>query len=130
MSRRSIAIWVMCLAMASGVPAVRGQTAAEQAPQPSAAPPQTMSPPIQLLLTGCLKRANDGGYRLTDSNGITWLLSSKGVDLAAQLNHSVTVTGKPTVVAKEQAKDQANDASYVRSLQVLTVKMLSNSCTR
>ena len=120
MSRRSIAIWVMCLAMVSLVPAVHGQTAAEQAAPPSAAPPQTMSPPIQLLLTGCLKRAN----------GITWLLSSKSVDLAAQLNHSVTVTGKPTVVAKEQAKDQANDGSSVRSLQVLTVKMLSNSCTR
>jgi len=130
MSRRSIAIWVMCLAMVSLVPAVRGQTAAEPAAPPSAAPPQTMSPPIQLLLTGCLKRANDGGYRLTDANGVTWLLSSKSVDLAAQLNHSVTVTGKPTVVAKEQAKDQANDGSSVRSLQVLTVKMLSNSCTR
>jgi len=135
MTRSSVAAWVVCLAVLSFGPLVVAQSGGEPAAQPSPTPPQTASPPIQLLLTGCLKRANDGGYRLTDHNGITWQLSSTSVDLAEHVNHSVTITGKPTELSKQQAaQNQSSDSGKAgntpRGLQVLTLKMLSNSCTR
>lgn len=99
-------------------------------------PPRTASPPIQIAVTGCLKRGNEGGYRLTDQNGTTWQLTSQTVDLGEHLNHVVTVTGKPAPTPKQQeANSQQSGAPEAGSkpspgLRVLTLKMLSNSCTR
>ncbi len=109
------------------------QSSETQSGQSDANPPRTMSPPIQISLTGCLKRGNVGGYRLTDQNGITWMLISKDVDLAEHLNHVVTVTGKPAPLPPQQQgadSQQSEGSNPAHGLRVLTVKMLSNSCTR
>ena len=95
-----------------------------------------MSPPLQMAVTGCLKRSNDGGYRITDQNSTTWLLTSNTLDLAEHLNHVVTVTGKPAPTPQQPEANSSQvgttDAATKPSpgLRVLTLKMLSNSCTR
>lgn len=97
---------------------------------PAQQAPGTMSPPIQILLTGCLRRSNSGGYRLTDQNGTTWELTSHNVNLAEHVFHAVSVTGKPTTPATPQNDKSESNSSPSRSLQVLTLKVLSPSCTR
>jgi len=94
-----------------------------------------MSPPIQIAVTGCLKRSNEGGYRLKDRNGTTWQLTSDTVDLHDHLNHVVTVTGKPAPTPQPEANNPQDGTAATASkpspgLRVLTLKMLSNSCTR
>lgn len=94
------------------------------------------SPPLQVLVTGCLKRSHNGGYYLTDRNGTHWRLSSSKVNLGDQVLHEVTVTGKPAALAiPNQTASQENDSSQAGgkpspSLQVLTLKMLSDSCSQ
>jgi hypothetical protein len=89
-----------------------------------------MSPPIQVAVTGCLKRGNEGGFRITQ-NGTTWRLIAKDVDLAGQLNHVVTVTGKLAPLPPQPGENSENEAGNPsHGLRVLTLKMLSNSCTR
>ena len=44
---------------------LRAQSGATPGGQSDTNPPRTMSPPIQIAVTGCLKRSNEGGYRLT-----------------------------------------------------------------
>jgi hypothetical protein len=115
---------------------LNAQSTGTQSGQSDTNPPRVMSPPIQLLVTGCLKRDNDGGFRLKDSNGTTWKLTSKTVDLSEPLNHVVSLTGKPgnvspPPVAENQQNDSGQSGGKVSpTLQVLTVKILSNSCTR
>jgi len=115
---------------------LRAQSSATPGGQSDTNPPRTVSPPIQIAVTGCLKRSNEGGYRLTDHNGTTWLLTSDTVNLAEHLNHSVTVTGKPVTTPKQQeANSQQGGTAEGGSkpspgLRVLTLNMLSNSCTR
>lgn len=112
--------------------ALRAPSGATQSGQSDTNPPRTVSPPIQLVVTGCLKRSNEGGYRLSDQNGTTWQLTSKDVNLAEHLNHVVTVTGKPATTPKQQeANSQPSEAGNPSpGLRVVTLKMLSNSCTR
>jgi len=92
------------------------------------------TPPIQILVSGCLRRGHDGGYYISDRNGVTWALSSTTVDLSAQVMHAVTVTGKPAGLTQPPQSNQTTGSesggSSQRGLQVLTLKMLSNSCTR
>jgi hypothetical protein len=115
---------------------LHAQSTATPGGQSDTNPPRTASPPIQIAVTGCLKRGNEGGYRLTDRNGTTWQLTSDTVNLAEHLNHSVTVTGKPATTAKQQeASGQQGGTAEPGSkpspgLRVLTLSMLSNSCTR
>ncbi len=110
-----------------------GQT---QSGQPQANPPRMATPPIQILVSGCLRRGHDGGYYISDRNGITWALSSTTVDLSAQVMHAVTVTGKPTGLAQpppqsnQPSGNAAGGGGSQHGLQVLTLKMLTNSCTR
>ena len=98
--------------------------------------PGRVTNPLQISLTGCLKRnAATRSYTLSDQNGNLWELRSSSVDLSAQVNHSVVVTGKPGTgqpppsdgqpAQGSQAGDQPKDV-----LRVLTVRMLSPSCTR
>jgi hypothetical protein len=103
------------------------------AQQSAANPPGTATPPLQVLVTGCLKRSSDGGYYLTDANGTTWQLSSDSMNLGDHVMHVVSVAGKPATLAKSEpsqgGKPDAADNS-ARSLSVVTLKMVSNSCTR
>ena len=54
--------------------------------------------PIKELLQ-CLKRGNEsGGYYVSDSDGRTWELTSKKVDLSQHVNHVVSVAGHAYVL--------------------------------
>jgi len=113
--------------------ALRAQSSATPGGQSDTTPPTTMSPPVQIAVTGCLKRGNVGGFRITDQNGATWMLISKDVDLSEHLNHVVTVTGKPAPMPPQQQganSQQGEGGTSAHGLRVLTLKMLSNSCTR
>lgn len=131
MIRRPVSIPVLViLAILSLGLAVRAQSSATPGGQSETTPPSTMSPPIQVAVTGCLKRGNEGGFRITQ-NGTTWRLIAKDVDLAGHLNHVVTVTGKLAPLPPQQGANSENEAGNPsHGLRVLTLKMLSNSCTR
>lgn len=88
----------------------------------------------QIQATGCLRRGNDGNYFLAGRDGQKWELSSTTVDLAQHLMHSVTVTGKPGARKSQAGKkpeETGGSGLYgARPLEVLSLKMLSPSCTR
>ena len=112
------------------------QSGASPGGQSSTNPSGVASPPIQIAVTGCLKRSHDGGYYLADRNGTIWRLSSSKVNLDDQLMHVVTVTGRPGARANQDESSSQQSGAVESSgkpspsLQVLTLKMLSNSCTR
>ncbi len=90
---------------------------------------------MQILVTGCLKRGNAAGeYSIADQNGTIWKLTSTTVNLAEHVNHSVTIAGKPVVTPKQPENNtsggQTDEGKPQPTLRVLTLKMLSNSCTR
>ncbi len=134
MMRRLLLILVSASLL--GLAPVWAQSGATPGGQSSANPPGVASPPIQIAVTGCLKRSYDGGYYITDRNGTHWRLSSNKVDLDANVMHVVMVTGRPGSLANQnESASQQNETAQTSgkrspSLQVLTVKMLSNSCTR
>ena len=129
-----------CLLLLMGFPLATflwGQYGAAQNDQAAGNPPTTMSTHHQLLVTGCLKKG--GGPRdfyITDQNGKTWKLTSDSVNLAEHVNHSVTITGKEAAMPKQQeGKEQESEKNESggkssAGLRVLTLKMLSPSCTR
>ena len=102
---------------------------------PAAHPGGFATNPLQVALTGCLKRSSvTGKFVLADQGGSSWELTSPSIDLAPQLNHSVTVTGKPVSSAPPPNGQQngavADTDRPQHVLRVLTLKMLSPSCTR
>jgi hypothetical protein len=103
----------------------------------SSQPPANVSAPHQLAVTGCLRRDSNGGYSITDQNGKTWELvpGSSDIDLSRQIFHVVEVTGKAGPIAKPPQSQTPPDNSGTQApprvkLQVLTLEVLSNSCTR
>jgi hypothetical protein len=126
----------MVLACLVTQPAAYAQSEGAQPGQSSPNPPGMVSPPIQILVSGCLKRGSDGGYYLSDRNGTTWQLTSDKVNLAEHVMHAVTVTGKPGGIPKQPetgnqpGQPAQSSGSPSPGLRVLTLKMLSNSCTR
>ncbi len=109
------------------------QTASAGDPQTSH-PPANINTPHQLVITGCLRRDSHGTYFITDENGKTWSLiaGSDSVDLSKHVFHAVRITGKEAPNAKlpvsgENSQTQAPPPSVLR---VLTLEVLSNSCTR
>lgn len=131
-----LSILILAIGLAILPVGLSAQSNEAQSGQTQASPPRVATPPIQILVSGCLRRGADGGYYISDRNGMTWQLSSTAVDLSAHVMHAVTVTGKPGAFAQPQASgnqpgsnaESGNTSS--RPLQVLTLKMLSNSCTR
>jgi len=129
-----IAVMVVLALLAGGQ--LSAQSSQAQSSQTQANPPRMATPPLEILATGCLKRGPDGGYYLGDRNGNTWELSSTKVNLAEQVMHVVTVTGRPGEFAQSPASGNQQGSkpesrnNSARPLQVLTLKMLSNSCTR
>jgi hypothetical protein len=86
------------------------------------------APSGQIQASGCLRRGNDGGYYLKDRNGQSWALSSTKVDLSQHIMHSVSITGK---ITKPQAGETGSSGGKPSpSLEVLTLTVLSPSCTR
>ena len=94
-----------------------------------------MTPPLQIAVSGCLKREADGGYYIADKNGTTWKLTPNGVNLAGHVNHSVRITGKPDTNAGQPGANQhraktASAENLQPGLGVLTVKVLSPTCAQ
>jgi hypothetical protein len=87
-------------------------------------------------LTGCLSSGEKAGeYKLMTTDGGSWEVQSKSVNLAHHVGHTVTVTGKvwhPDMHgAKEKAKDAADaDAAEHGHLTVSDLEMVSNSCKK
>ena len=115
-------------------PSSAGQNAAAQKNQPGGG---FATPPIQIRVMGCLKRnAENGGYYLKDQNGHIWELVSSKVDLAGQVNHSVAINGKPAALSnppemqQESGQETQTGGNHSTELRVLTLQMLSPSCTR
>jgi hypothetical protein len=98
-------------------------------------PGRTVRTPLQINITGCLKKnAETGGYYISDQNGRAWELSSKKVDLAAHLFHTVSVSGHPaSATIPPEGKSETGEKPEGKqplSLDVVELTMISNSCTR
>jgi hypothetical protein len=132
---RILLIFVLALVVVCGYE-MSAQSSETQSEQAQPGPPRVATPPIQIAVSGCLKRGPEGGYYISDKNGITWQLSSTVVDLSEHVMHAVTVTGKPAGLTQpplppsNQSGRAESGGSSKHVLQVRTLKMLSNSCTR
>ena len=130
------AAWLMLLALMSLSPLLRAQSGGGQNTPSGASSGGTVTNPLQVAVTGCLKRGGEsGGYYIADKNGTTWKLVANGANLAEQVNHSVMITGRPVANDKregshEQGGKMEEGGPPQVGLQVLTVKMLSPNCTR
>jgi hypothetical protein len=101
----------------------------------SAAPGRTVRTPLQINVTGCLKKnAETGGFYVADENGRTWELSSKKVDLSRHIFHTVSVSGHPSAKNMQEGKSEQGQkpesSSQSLALDVVELTMISNSCTR
>lgn len=101
-----------------------------------AGPGRTVRTPLQINITGCLKKnAETGGYYVSDENGRAWELSSKKIDLAKQVYHTVSVSGHPMSTGnmtegKSETGQKPGGGSQSLALDVVELTMISNSCTR
>src|SRR5271170_5912319 len=91
---RNRLILVLALMVVCGY-RMSAQSSPAQIDQVQQSPPGVATPPIQIAVSGCLKRGPDGGYYVSDKSGITWQLSSTMVNLSEHVMHAVIVTGKP-----------------------------------
>ena len=66
----------------------------------------TVTDPLQIAVTGCLKQEGEGGeYFVVDKNGTTWKLTPNGMKLAEHVNQNVIITGKPDANAEQRDND-------------------------
>jgi hypothetical protein len=128
---------LMLVALFVITPSSMAQTNGMQDNQASGMPPGATNPNMQVQVMGCLKKGSEsGGYYLTDQSGHTWELVSSKVDLGEHVNHSVTITGKPAELSSQQemaheSGEKSEAAGNQHSdLRVLSLKMMSPSCTR
>ena len=138
MKRKQICLLQFCLAvfLLTGSFAM-AQTVAQPNGQTVMNPPGTATTPLQISVTGCLKKGHEtGGYFITDQNGNVWELTPGNVNLAEHVNHSVQIAGKPIAAsAQQEARMGDNEkreagGNKVHDLRVVSLKMLSPSCTR
>lgn len=108
-------------------PLLLTQSSGGQDMQSGGNPGGSVTNPLQIAVTGCLKRGAGGEYYIADKNGTTWKLVSNGVNLGEHVNHSVMVTGKPATNAEQQGSNEQGGKPQV-GLRVLTVKTVSLSC--
>ena len=133
-----ILMWFVLTAWLMGSASfVEGQSGTGQSDQPKTSAPRTMSNTHQIVITGCLKRGSgQNQFYLTDQDGRTWTLVSQSVNLAEQVFHSVTVAGKETMDSgQQQSPGKAGETAKAPDtmhyiLKVLTLEVLSRSCTR
>ena len=91
-------------------------------------------------VTGCLQKGDEPGeFSITGADGKTWGLRSKTVKLDQHVGHQVTVTGsahresKTAEKAEEQKEGQMEKASEKQEygdLNVTSLKMVSESCSK
>ncbi len=96
---------------------------------------RTATTPLLVNVTGCLKKSGtSAGYYIADQNGRTWELTSKKVDLAKQVFHTVSVSGHPSARSKMQEgkseQNQKPEGNQTFTLDVTELEMVSPSCTR
>ncbi len=131
--------FIRCLAFLTATSSLVAQTGTGQSNPQTAHPPANIGMPHQIEITGCLKRGNEAGtFALTDVNGRTWALISgnSDVNLSKHIFHAVTITGKEVPTSQQhngagdqpQASQQSNNPRL--ELRVLTLEVLSRSCTR
>jgi hypothetical protein len=110
------------------------QTTATSGDPQQSHPPANINTPHQLVITGCLRRDSRGTYFLTSENGKRWNLiaGSDTVDLSKHVFHAVRITGKeaPSATSPGTADNSQSQVPPVSVLRVLTLEVLSNSCTR
>jgi hypothetical protein len=87
-------------------------------------------------VTGCLSAGDSANeFKLTQDDGSTWEIQSKGVKLSPHVGHTVTVTGKvwhPDMHgAKEKTKEAVDpNAKEHGHLSATSVSMVSESCKK
>ncbi len=96
---------------------------------------RTATTPLLVNVTGCLKKSGmSGGYYIADQNGRTWELTSKRVDLAKHVFHTVSISGHPSASSKTQegksGQSQTPEGNQTFTLDVTELEMVSPSCTR
>ena len=96
---------------------------------------RTVTAPLLVNVTGCLKKSStSGGYYVADQDGRTWELTSKKVDLAKQVFHTVSVSGHPSSGSKmregKSEQGQKPEGEQTFTLDVTELEVLSSSCTR
>jgi hypothetical protein len=128
MTRSSIRTWFAWFAFLGLCPLLLAQSSGGQDTQSGVNPGGTVTNPLQIAVTGCLKREARGGYYIADKNGTTWNLVPSDTNLAEHVNHSVMITGKPATNAEQQGGKLDGGGKPQVDLRVLTVKTLSLSC--
>ena len=131
--RRALIFGCALLAMVlANVAQGSAQTAAAPDNSQAPHPPANVNTPHQLVLTGCLRRDSHGIYSLTNENGKTFNLIAAldSVDLSKHVFHVVRITGKeaPNVILPGASENSQAPSTPV--MRVLTLEVLSNSCTR
>jgi hypothetical protein len=128
-----LAFWlipILCLSLGSVV--LMAQTAATEKKADKAPHAQTV--------TGCLMKGDASGeFALTGEDGKTWGLRSTSVKLDQHIGHKVTVSGSTTHESAKtekaeekkegQVENAASKAEYA-DLEVTTLKMVSDSCSK
>jgi hypothetical protein len=114
-------------------PSLFAQTDHSQADEQTAKPPANIHTTHQIFVTGCLKRGNQPGtYVITDQNGTTWELvsGSANVDLSKHIFHAVSIAGKEAPTSPQSDSPNQGQEAVLHKLRVLTLQVLSPSCTR
>jgi hypothetical protein len=107
---------LLILAFALGSTALAATAASHQAKERSSA---------TVTVAGCLQNgATTDVFLLTAKDGKGWNVSSKTVDIAKHVGHTVSLTGTP--VTTESPDGSA--ASATTRLDVSDLKMVSESC--
>jgi len=85
-------------------------------------------------VTGCLQKGDEPGeYSITGTDGKTYGLRSKAVNLSKHLGHKVTVTGtlRPESAEKGKAEAQetkSNEMTEAGDISVTGLEMVSDKC--
>ncbi len=127
--------WLGFAAILSLAMPLFAQSEALQTNVPIAKPAANVGMPHQILVTGCLKRGNQADtFVIADQNGTSWELvsGSSAVDLSKHIFHAVRITGKevPSSQKPESSAQSAPSDTTHHELRVLTLQVLSRSCTR
>ena len=114
----SLGLFLLLMAQANG-----------QDTHPAANPGGTVTSPLQIAVSGCLKYTDKSGeYSIVDNQGRIWKLVPGSVSLAEKVNHRVMITGKPETTNPAQTENLQDARRQQVGVRVLTVKMLSASC--
>jgi hypothetical protein len=95
---------------------------------------QEKSTTSKATVTGCLQKGDEPGeYSITGTDGKTYGLRSKSVNLSKHLGHKVTVTGtlRPESAEKEKAEAQetkSNEMTEAGDISVTNLQMVSDKC--